>query len=207
MSGTTPIPADDLRTTFGANPDIERLYDHVQAILPGVTLSLLQMMAWGAIEEFAIRSTYFREQVSWSMAIGVSTVNFNPHSADMQVCWVLGQDGLWQWQVNPPGELVDLRTPTTARTGTALLALKPTSFDANLPNEMWTNWFETILDGTLFRLFGMPGKPWASPQLAQYHGARFRQGINRARDVATRNWSNQQAPWTFPYFAAGRRKR
>jgi len=103
--------------------------------------------------------------------------------------------------------LVDRQEPNAARSGWALLALKPTSFDTDLPQEMWSNWFETLLDGTMFRLYGMPAKPWSSPQNAQYHGTRFRQGINRARDIAERQHSNQQSPFrAYPYFAHGRRK-
>jgi hypothetical protein len=64
-----------------------------------------------------------------------------------------------------------------------------------------------MLDGTLGRLYGMPSKPWTSTQLATYHGTRFRQGMNRARDIAERLHSHQQSPRrAYPYFARGRRK-
>lgn len=206
MSATV-TPSDDLQTSLGSDPGLERLYDNVQLVVPGgVTLSLIKVAAWNTIEEFALRSTCFRVEVSWAMPIGTSQVDFNPYSSDMTACWVLGQCGLTAWRVEAPACLVDLRAPTAARTGTAILALKPISFDANLPAELWINWFETILDGTCFRLYGMPNKPWMNTQLATYHGTRFRQGINRARDVAARAWSPQQPAWRFPMFAHGRRK-
>jgi hypothetical protein len=211
-TGESPIegtltPTSDQQTSLGSSPDVERLFDNVQSVLPAITLPVIKIAAWNCIEEFAIRSTYFRDTVSWNMAIGVRDVDFNPYSADMQVCWVLAQHGLTRWQVAPPARLVDFYEPTAARSGSALLALKPVSFDVDLPQEMWSTWFETILDGTLFRLYGMPAKPWSSPQLSQYHGSRFRMGINRARDIAERLHSNQQSPFrAFPYFARGRRK-
>lgn len=206
MSGTL-IPTSDQQTSIGASPDVERLYDNVQALMPAITVPIIKIAAWNAIEEFALRSTYFRDTVSWNMAIGVRDVDFNPYSADMQACWVLGQHGLVQWLVHPPARLVDRQEPTATRSGWALLALKPTSFDTDLPQEMWSSWFETLLDGTMFRLYGMPAKPWSSPPNAQYHGGRFRMGINRARDIAERQHSNQQSPFrSYPYFAHGRRK-
>jgi hypothetical protein len=200
-------PSDDGQTFLGANPDVERLYDNIQATLPSITLPLLKLAAWNAIEEFAIRSTYFRDEVSWQMGPGVNQVDFNPYSAEFTVCWVLAQSGLFQWRVAPPAQLKDLVTPvsTLARQGKAILALKPLSFEVELPPEMWSNWFETILDGTLFRLYGQPGKPWSAPSLATYHGTRFRQGMMRARDISNRAFSNQQGPQVrFPYFARGR---
>jgi hypothetical protein len=203
---STSIPSDDMSTSLGSDPDIYRLLDNIQTILPAITPALIKMMAWNAIEEFSLRSTYFREQVQWSMPIGVAEVDFNPFSSDMSVCWVLNQCGLYKWRVRSPATLVDLYQPTTARTGEALLALKPRSFDSNLPPGFWSTWFETILDGTLFRLYGQPGKPWSSPQLAQYHGTRFRQGMSRARDIVNRGGSGQAPSWYFPLFARGRRK-
>ena len=206
MSATV-TPSDDLQTTLGSQPDIERVYDNVLAIVPAVTFPLVKMALWNAIEEFARRSVHFRETVHWTMGIGVGSVDFNPYSATMSVCWVLSQTGLYRWQIDPPARLVDLVSPqTTLRTGDAIVALKPVSLEADLPQHMWTQWFETILDGVLGRLYALPAKPWSNGQLAQYHGTRFRQGLNRARDIAARGYSNQQPNWAFPVIAKGRRK-
>jgi hypothetical protein len=202
MSATTSPPL--------INPDIERLYDNVQAVLPAVTLPIVQMELWNVVQEFCVRGTYFRSKVWWQMAPGVSSVDFNPFDARTVVVWVLSTYGLTEWMINPPAQLVDLQEPNANRTGWAIVALRPIEFNEDnleaLP-ELFTTWFETMLDGTLFRLYGQPVKPWSSQQLAQYHGTRYRQGINRARDIAERLHSDQQARYRrFPYFARGRRK-
>jgi len=97
-----------------------------------------------------------------------------------------------------------------ARTGKALIVMKPRNWAAiqsGATPTLFTNWFETMLDGTLFRLYGLPAKPWSSQGLAQYHGSRWWQGVNRARDQAERLNSPQQSPFrSFPYWARGRRK-
>jgi hypothetical protein len=194
----------------GTTADVYRLYDNIQAVLPGVTLPLIEMALWNAVQEFCIRGTYYRSTVYWAMAPGVSTVDFNPVDANTLVVWVLHVNGLTHWSIDPPALLVDLLPPTAQRNGWAVLALRPRAFDEvrlNALPELFTTWFETMLDGTLFRLYGQPAKPWSSPQLAQYHGTRFRQGINRGRDIAERLHSDQQSPARqFPYFASGRRK-
>lgn len=191
-------------------PDVDRLYDNIQAVLPGVTIPVIEMELWNTVQEFCIRSTYYRSSVYWAMAPGVSTVDFNPFDANTLVTWVLHVQGLTRWTIDPPALLVDVSPPTSPRNGWAILALRPRAFDEvrlNALPELFTTWFETMLDGTLFRLYGMPAKPWSSTQLATYHGTRFRQGINRARDIAERLHSDQQSPARrYPYFAAGRRK-
>jgi len=208
----TITPTDNMRSLLGSNPDVTRVYDNVLAVMPSATLPLVQMCLWSTIEEFAIRSLYFRDKVYWQMAPGVWQVDFNPYSATQLVVWVITQYGLTNFRVVPPAVLEDLQVPCdAARTGWAWLALKPTSFQAvQQPGafpELWNTWFETMLDGTMFRLYGQPAKPWSSPQMAQYHGSRFRQGMARARDIAERQHSDQQSPRrTYPYFASGRRK-
>src|SRR6187399_603582 len=46
--------------------------------------------------------------------------------------------------------------------------------DWNLPEWMWSMFFQDWLDGTLGRLHGMVAKPWSNTQMASYHGKRFR---------------------------------
>jgi hypothetical protein len=205
MSATV-TPQGDLDTLIGANPDVNRVIENVLAVVPAVTPTNTRLCLFNALEEFALRGVYFRETVNWTMAIGVTSVDFNPFSADMSVCWILQQTGLYRWIINPPAEMVDLNPPTMVRTGEAIVALKPRALDVNFPPHLWTQWFETILDGTLGRLYAQPAKPWSNPQLAQYHGSRFRMGFNRARDIAARGYSNQHHTWAFPVVARGRRK-
>jgi hypothetical protein len=194
----------------GIPPDIERLYDNIQILLPAITLPVIELEVWNTIQEFCIRSTYFRRKVYWEMGRGVSTVDFNPFDGNMSVVWVLYMHGLTHWEVNPPAQLVDFLPPHSGRSGWALLCIRPVRYDVvklgELP-ELFTTWFETMLDGVLGRLYGMPAKPWSAPQLATYHGTRFRQGMARARDIAERLHSHQQSPRrAYPYFAHGRRK-
>ena len=69
----------------------------------------------------------------------------------------------------------------------------------DVPEWMWSTYFQDWYDGMLGRLYGMPAKPWASPIHAQYHGKRFRNcdGLPQAGGAA---WLRlgQPGPWRFP---------
>lgn len=204
----TTTPTSDLSTSLGLDPGVERLYDNVQAQVPAIGLAMVKMAAWNTIEEFYIRSTSRREHLFWQMAAGVQTIDFNPFDENWLVAWILSYTGLPKSKIEPPSTLRDLTFPvsTQDRDGEAWVALKPVSFDAEFETLLWSQWFETILSGTLHRLYAQPAKPYSSPQLAQFHGAKYRSGLASARDIAQRQFTNGGGNWAFPYFARGRRR-
>lgn len=208
----TTTPTSDLSTALGDDPQVTRLYDNVQAEVPAIGLSAIKLAAWNTIEDFYIQSTTRREHTYWRMPAGVTAIDFNPYDENWVVAWILDYCGLPanMGKVEHPSILRDLTYPTPAseRDGEALLALKPASFDAvnagGVP-DLWSTWFQAILDGTLMRLYGQPAKPYSSPQLAQFHGRKYSAGVVSARGIAIRSYTNGPR-WQYPYFAAGRRK-
>lgn len=206
------VPADDPDAEFAGNirADVQRFLDTVQMRVPGITMPVIELELSNVIEEFCYRSLYFRNQVFWQLAVGASQIILTPYDARLETIYVIAQEGLADYYVDPPATLIDMRAPTSTRTGTALIVLKPKNFEAveqGAVPALFSNWFEAMLDGLLFRLYGMPSRPWSSNQLASYHGSRWWQGVNRARDQAERLNSPQQSPFrTFPYYARGRRK-
>jgi hypothetical protein len=189
---------------------LDRLYDTIQSRLPGMTQPLIDLELHNVIEEFCRRSTYFREQIFWQMQPGISRLELSPYSLQMVTILVIAQDGLLDYYIEPPATMVDRQVPTATRSGKALIVIKPKTLEfvkKGAAPDLFTTWFEVMLDGVLFRLYGIPAKPWSSPQLASYHGTRWWQGVNRARDQAERLNSSQQSPFRmFPYWARGRRK-
>jgi hypothetical protein len=205
----TDTPISDLSTALSANPGVERLYDNVQAQVPAIGLAAVKLALWNTIEDFYIQSTLAREHVYWKMAGSIQSVNFNPFDGYRSVVWVLGYTGLYNAKVEYPSVLRDLTRPIPGgdRSGEAWLVLKPVSFEAvqacNQFPELWSTWFETILAGTLYRLYVQPAKPFSNAQLAQFHGKMYRRGVSQARDVARRDNSTGR-PTRFPYYARGR---
>jgi hypothetical protein len=206
---TTTPTYDPTSTGFlGADPQVERLYDNIQGTVPAVELAMVKMQIWNTIEDFYIRSTVRRETAYWQMPIGVSSVDFNPFDADWLVCWILGFTGLGRARIDPfSATLYDLHYPTaTNRKGEALLVLKPTSFAAELSPMLWSQWFETLMSGVLYRLYGQPVKPYSSPQMAQFHGRRYMSGCASARAIADHGFTDGGGRWLYPYYARGRLK-
>ncbi len=203
MSATV-TPSASSASFLGANPSMNRLYDNIQALVPGISLPVLQMEAWNTIEDFYIRSTARRAEIEFQMAIGVNQIDLNPYDETWLVAWVLSVHGIHHPKIIPPATIIDRFNPTALRQGRALLALKPVSFNTALPEDLFSNWFEFILAGTLSRLHSQIAKPYSNPQAAAAYGKRFNHGINRARDTANRGYSEGPSRWHFPYFSRGR---
>lgn len=189
---------------LGEDPGLSRLFDNVQGTVPGVLLPAVKMAAWNSIEEFYWRSTWRREYLDWCMPPGITCIDFNPYDADWLVAWVLDIYGVSGFIIRPPSTVVDIQMPNTTngtRQGRALVALKPVSLDAEFDPQLFNIWFETILDGTLYRLYLQPAKPYSSPQLASAHAKQYRVGCQRARAIAQKQYTNGPGRWSYPYFA------
>jgi hypothetical protein len=202
----TPVYAET--NYVGEDPELARLYDNVQAMVPAVLLPVVKMVVWNTIEDFYIRSTWRRELLNWCLPDRVTCIDFNPYDGDWLVCWILDIYGHGRYAVKPPAQLIDVQTPPVSgtREGQVLVALKPVSIDAEFDPMLFSTWFETILDGVLHRLYLQPAKPYSSPQLAQAHGRRYRSGVQGARAIAQKQYTNGPGRWVFPYFGTGVRK-
>lgn len=224
MSGSV-TPTYNANAFLGPNPGLNRLYDNIQATVPAVQFPLVQMEVWNVIEDFYIKSTWRRENIFWELSPGDFVVDFNPFSAVWLVSDILNVSGLHNFRIIPPGQLIDASIESfngsadntaaanaSQRFGSALLALKPVSLAAVnnsgfVDDSLFSKWFETLMDGVLWKLYSMPAKPFSSPQMSQYHGARFRRGVAAARGMAQTFYAGGGGSrWRYPYFAAGRRK-
>ncbi len=190
-----------------ATGGLDRIYDAIEAVMPGVLHPVVQLVVWDALEEFCSRSTYWRELLNWEMAIGETQLDLNPVDTNIRVHWVLNVCGLGScFRIKPTSILVDtssgVHTPgDTVRSGTAWVVCKPSRLSAEMP--AWVDdWSEGLRDGALYRLYMQPAKPYSSLPMAQFHGKRFRTQIQLAR-VEAKKLCEGDAP-RFPYFARGR---
>ena len=79
-----------------------------------------------------------------------------------------------------PGRLEFKRLPQSGPE--ILLAIRPTT-GANLPSDLLTYWQDGLRHGALSELFMLP-QSWQNPALHEYHQARFRDSLARARMIA-----------------------
>lgn len=69
--------------------------------------------------------------------------------------------------------------------------------DWQLPDWMYTSYFQDWLDGALFKLFSMPNKPWSSKDLMLYHGKRWRSALSFRKQEANRGFTYGVPGWRF----------
>src|SRR5262245_36442105 len=183
---TPPAPPCQLPAWATAEPGLDRLLDNVQVQLPAVPTDVVMLQAWNTIEDFYMRSTLRREHVYWKMDPGVMTINFDPWDAHWRSFMFIQFNGLSNPKFEGPCRLRDLThpPPTNERKGEVLIALKPKDLSTPLPYEIWTQWFDTLLSGTMARLQMTPAKPYSDPRLGAYNGGVYRSGIASARAQA-----------------------
>jgi len=191
---------------FRTKNDITRLFDNLQALMPGLTNDMASLAIWNAIEDFYMKSAYERQLVYWVLNPGETQLHFDPYdkAGDWRVCRFMGFTGLNKPKFVPPGLVIDLTSPPdTTRNGEAYLALKPNSIDTALPYDVMTTYWETLLNGALHRLYMQPGKPYSDLNASQAHGRLYRSGIASARADAQARHVREGSSWSFPYFATG----
>lgn len=186
--------------TQSATSKLDRVYDAIEAVLPGVTHAMVQMAVWDALDEFCTKSTFWRATVQWTMPANQQVVNLNPVAGNALVRHVIAVRGILRWRVDPPATIVDLISNSEARSGQARVVLRPSRLSADLPSSLVDDWQQAIRDGALAQLYGQPAKPYSSGVMAQYHRRQFWSGIREARSSAMRyNSGEQTSGWTFPY--------
>lgn len=191
----------DAPTTL-ADGGLDRVFDAIEAILPGVLHPVVQMCVFDALDDFCTRSTIWRRHVLWELPPGETTIAFNPLDDTTGVRWILDVCGLGRrYRIAQPATLVATCTDHETRDGSALVVCKPRKLSAPFPAWLVDDWSEAIRDGALYRLFTQPSKPYSNAALAQMHGQRYRVALIQAKVAA----NHADAPyWRFPYFAAQR---
>jgi hypothetical protein len=89
----------------------------------------------------------------------------------------------------PEGQVAFNPTPNAVYNLTLTLVAQPVLGCNSLPSEMLVRWDQTLQAGALEYLYGLPGQPWSSPQLAQIEARKFQSGIANARADEQRDFN------------------
>lgn len=199
------LPLCDLPGYLSSAPDINRLYDNIQATVPGLTDEMLAMVVWNTIEDFYMTSTYRRELIYFRLDPGVLTLSFDPYDQYWRVSRFLGFSGVANIKFEPPGRIRDLTSPTpdSERNGEIYLSLKPRSLQTPLPYDVWTTYFDTLYNGACGRLYMQPAKPYSDMNAARVFISMYRKGVASARAEAQSGHMREGSSWSYPYFASG----
>jgi hypothetical protein len=74
--------------------------------------------------------------------------------------------------------------PDKSYTINVRVAVKPSRTSTTVDDVLLENWVDAVVDGALMRLYSMPER-FGNGKLAQFHGARFQQAINKAHIEST----------------------
>jgi hypothetical protein len=205
MSGTfadTENPATYQAYIVG-NGGIDRILDRIMVEVSGVTLPVVTQTLWDSVQDFCLRSVWWRRWVAWDMPAGIFQTTLDPAYTGAEVARVLAFCGLNGVQrLFPPATVFDPRpqNPSLERSGTALVLCRPQTL-ASTPSLITDQHSEALSEGALARLYQMPKRPWSDKGQAELHARRFRGLCVQARaDARSFNEGNARL---FPYFAGG----
>lgn len=110
------------------------------------------------------------------------------------------------YYVQPYDTIHLLPTPTVdVEDFMVLAALTPRLRDDNCIDQWIIDMhYESILAGTLHRLYQEPGKVYSNVKQGEYWGAKYRSELARQRSIAAQNYKEGPQPWTFPTWSRGK---
>jgi hypothetical protein len=85
--------------------------------------------------------------------------------------------------------LIQIPDQTVSRAVTMRVALTPLRSSTSCDDQLFEQWVDHIAAGAITRLQLSSGKPYTNPQSAAINQSRFTQGVNAARQRATRGWN------------------
>lgn len=199
--------------------------------VPGADRDLVEMHLGNALREFTRQSTIWTEHQELRTVAGAAEYALASPCPAALVGWVLaarydkGELGLWAppyGQAMQAMQAVDQRTGSPTSIGCpspGIVHIAPTpdgeysihlivslianGITAPLPPNLIELFHDTLLSGTLHRLYGMPGMPFTSSKLAEYHGRKFRAGMVDARIAARRTYASGFQPVGYAQMPAG----
>jgi hypothetical protein len=209
--------------------EIRNLLTNVIINVPGADRDLAEMHLGNSLREFTRQSCVWTEMQDLVTVKGAAEYQLSAPCPYALVAWVLAaqpEGGYSGLSTMPAGQIAptayDAPGPPRAFTcpspgiirlspvpdGTyrvqLLLALVATSLESPLPPNFVGLFHEALLSGALHRLYSMPGMPFSSLKLAEYHGKKFRAGMVDARIAGRSAYSAAFQPvWPNP-LPAGR---
>ena len=185
---------------------LDRMLKAARVHAPGALDTSIKDEMYIAVDEFLKDSNVWQEIISVSVVANDDTYTLTPSETSNinRLMWVYDSNEI---PVNAtmaiPGTLVLTTMPSSAAAISAVVALtvkEPVDVDRwpTVPDWIIEKYWTVILDGVTARLLSQKAKPYYDPQLAVYHGRRFRNGIAFARSEAQRNNAFRVQAWRYP---------
>lgn len=194
--------------------NFERFMDLVRVKATGASDAGAKAEFFEVASEFFNESNAWQESVQFQTAAGAVNYTVQPGAEGriIRLAGVLDANLVPQSALMPDiGTIVLQNAPNTVQTLTAYLVKTvdlPSDKGAPLmPDALFKKYFTWLLDGVLGRLMSQQNKSYSDTKMAQYHLARFRNGIAKARIETQRANTSGAGSWRFPQTFASRGQR
>lgn len=195
--------------------NFERFMDLARVKATGASEAGIKAEFFEAASEFFNDSNAWQDQSTFSTVAGVTTYNVSPTAEGrvIRLAGVLDGNLVPQSALMPDLGAITLQSaPNTVQTMTAYFVktLDLPTYNRMIPlmpDALFKKYFAPLLDGVLGRLMSQENKSYADAKLSNYHLARFRTGIAKARVETMRANTSGAGSWRFPQTFASRGQR
>lgn len=190
---------------------ITRIMANARIKCTGAVDAALRLELFNVLDEFCKETDVWREAIQVTTVAGDVEYTLTPTEGRclrlLELYTTNGQVGVGG-SMPVPGELRLFREQEAGMLLDAIVSLipvDPTDTDdfPIVADWLWERYTTEFIDGLLYKMMVQTGKPYSNPQLAMYHGRKWRNAISVARaDTIKQNKADGQA-WRFPRYAPG----
>jgi hypothetical protein len=194
---------------------LSRITDLARVHLPGARDTVIQQEFFAAMKEFFITTNVWTEEICMgcgthgcggcgTKCVGVDYEIFPTMGMIVRLMQVTDEDCYpVAARMDIPGTVTLYHLPKSKKHFKALVSLTvadPTNREGNPRFPTWVaqKYQNVLLDGLLYRMMLQPAKPYSNPQLAEYHGKRFRAGMSKASTEKLHGHVFRGQNWRFP---------
>jgi hypothetical protein len=194
---------------------LSRITDLARVHLPGARDTVIQQEFFAAMKEFFITTNVWTEEICMgcgthgcggcgNKCVGVDYEIFPTMGMIVRLMQVTDEDCYpVAARMDIPGTVTLYHLPKSKKHFKALVSLTvadPTNREGNPRFPTWVaqKYQNVLLDGLLYRMMLQPAKPYSNPQLAEYHGKRFRAGMSKASTEKLHGHVFRGQNWRFP---------
>jgi hypothetical protein len=200
---------------MATNPLIDRIMDQLRLKLPGALDGVTQIELWNTVDDFLCRTNVWIADTEVKLKPDKIQADLDSPTAGASI-WRLmelrNEDGshypVAAW-IPVPGTLQFASPSNEAKVLVATVALTigdpgKRQVYPDMPDWIWSDYYDVLIDGTIGRMYGQPAKPYSNPQMAAYHLKSFTSGVNQSKWMASRGRRMEGQRWRFPQSYAGR---
>lgn len=195
--------------------NLERFMDLARVKCTGASDAGIKAELFEVLREFFNDSNAWQTSVTFSTVAGQTNYVVSPGSEGqvLRLAGVLDSNLVPQAALMPDiGTIVLQSAPNTVQAMTAYFVKTvdlPTIGKGYplVPDALFKKYFSPVLDGVLGHLMSQQNKSYSDAKMANYHLARYRTGIAKARVETQRANTSGAGSWRFPQTFASRGQR